>query len=274
MKIRRVSAANNDHYKLLEQLLSGRGLKKSGSFLVSGEKVITEALRLHAAAARELIVPLPGHAPDDGRIRLEDQVPHTLKKLVFTSPAAEGERDFTLTGLAPELFETLDIFGTHFPLLVCDQPALTEWRETEPARGLEILCALQDPANLGALIRSCDAFGASRIVLLRECATPFHPKAVRAASGSTFRVSLAKGPSIQDLKGPLYALDMKGESLDKLTWPQNARLLLGEEGQGTPAGSAYRRISIPMRSGLDSLNATVAASLALYAYRLNFPLEV
>jgi TrmH family RNA methyltransferase len=105
--------------------------------------------------------------------------------------------------------------------------------------------------------------------LLKECATPFHPKAVRAASASTMLTPLAKGPSIRELenvKGPVLALDMQGTDIAKFKWPTNARLLIGEEGQGVPTSKSFTYLSIPMAKDVESLNATVAASVALYSY--------
>ena len=69
-------------------------------------------------------------------------------------------------------------------------------------RGLEILCPLGDPANVGALIRTAAAMGVERIILLKESAHPYHPKAIRAASGTMFKMSLLQGPSIRDLPEP------------------------------------------------------------------------
>ena len=68
------------------------------------------------------------------------------------------------------------------------------------------------------------------------------------------------------LNGTILALDMHGKNLGTFTWPRNARLLIGEEGQGVPASKAFEFLSIPMAREVESLNATVAASIALYSY--------
>jgi TrmH family RNA methyltransferase len=125
---------------------------------------------------------------------------------------------------------------------------------------------------LGACLRSAESFGVSNIILLKESAFPFHPKAIRASSGSCFRLPLFEGPSLKEFTAEgLLALDMNGESLDQFDWQPNGRLLVGEEGQGLPERISATRISIPMRSSLDSMNATVAASIALFSYRLRHP---
>ena len=176
-----------------------------------------------------------------------------------------------MIALARTIFEELDVSGTHYPLLLARTPDIGEADLSKAPEGLEVLCALGDPSNVGALLRSAAAFGASKVILLRECASPFHPKAVRAASASTLLTALERGPSIKDLpgvaiNGAVLALDMNGRDLGKFEWPRNARLLIGEEGQGVPSSKSFEFLSIPMAKDVESLNATVAASVALYSY--------
>ena len=168
--------------------------------------------------------------------------------------------------LKSSLFQQLDIFGTHFPLLVADTPAIDACKLSDAPMGLEILCGLSDPSNLGALLRSAEAFGASQVILLKEAAHPFHPKAVRASSGSCLRVPLTAGPSIKEIHGagPILALDKTGESIAEFNWPKDCRLLIGEEGLGIPDDLiSVQRISIPMQGQVESLNAVAATSVAL-----------
>jgi TrmH family RNA methyltransferase len=133
---------------------------------------------------------------------------------------------------------------------------------------------LGDPANVGALIRTAAALGIERVVLLKESAHPYHPKAIRAASGTTFTVSLAQGPSIRDLpeKATGLTLDVRGENLPAFRWPKDVRLLVGEEGPGLPPIISGTRLAVPMTGSVESLNAVVAAGMALYAYRVQHPL--
>jgi TrmH family RNA methyltransferase len=152
-------------------------------------------------------------------------------------------------------------------------PLEQNWTEESPTEGLEVLAGLGEPSNLGALIRNCEAFGAS-LVLLKECAFPFHPKVIRASSGSVFRVKITQGPSILDLKENLIALDKEGLNIKDFAWPQNARLLVGEEGRGIPEGlKSSTNIQIPMSGRVESLNAVAATSIALFHYRLRHPLK-
>jgi TrmH family RNA methyltransferase len=146
-------------------------------------------------------------------------------------------------------------------------PKLAPFEPAAGSRGLEIALAAQDPANLGAMLRSALAFGAGRVILLQECAHPFLPKVTRAAAGANFHLALARGPSINALEDGMIALDMAGAPLDAYEFPRDCRLLLGEEGGGIPPSFKGPRVRIAIAAGVDSLNVAVAAGIALAAYR-------
>ena len=116
--------------------------------------------------------------------------------------------------------------------------------------------------------------GVRRVVLLEESAHPCHPKSMRAASGTVFEVTLVQGPSIRRLPEPAtwVTLDAQGENLPTFQWPEDIRILVGEEGPGLPPVASVKRLAIPMAESVESLNAVVAASVALYAYRVQYPL--
>ncbi|WP_254053835.1 TrmH family RNA methyltransferase [Singulisphaera sp. GP187] len=125
------------------------------------------------------------------------------------------------------------------------------------------------------MIRSAAAFGAARVVLLREAAHPFHPKAARAAGPALFQVPLLQGPSIQDLTSdqvPLIALATDGPELGATPFPESFGLVPGVEGPGLPAHFREgERRRIAMAPGVESLNAATATAVALYAWRQSHP---
>ena len=137
---------------------------------------------------------------------------------------------------------------------------------------------VQDPGNLGAIIRAADAGSASGVVVVRGSADPFGWRAIRGAMGSTFRVPVATTDSAASLvrsarsrdvrimaavpRGgtPLYDIDLTGPQL----------LLVGAEGAGLRAQvdtEADIRVSVPMRRRVESLNVAVAAALIIYEAR-------
>lgn len=254
-----ITSASNAVFKTLTDCLTSKGIKKHELFFVFGRRAVRDTLEQFPRLVRDLLVSTEAFEDSETLALIE-------KTRATCASAA-------ILNLSPTLFKEIDLFGTHEPILALKTPQTETIDLSLPPQGLEILCALSDPSNLGALLRSAAAFGASRIVLLQESASPFHPRAVRAASATTLLTPLAKGPSIKDLSTtsvaqPLIVLDMNGTDVSKFKWPRHARLLLGEEGQGVPRLPGANLISIAMRPEVESLNATVAASIALYAYQL------
>jgi TrmH family RNA methyltransferase len=241
-----IESPANPRARLWLSLLDGRGIRKHRRFLLSGRKAVPEALARHPDRFETVLAADP-HDLDGWRLPPHVEPVH----------------------LARALFDALDIAGTHVPLLVGIVPDMPKADLSLPPVGLELICALGDPANLGALLRSAAAFGAGRIVLLDEAANPFHPKCLRAAANAPLALSLTRGPRWEALDraaGPIAALDGTGADLAAFAWPRDLRLVLGEEGQGLPAGLAIDRLAIPTTGAVESLNATVAASIALFAW--------
>jgi tRNA G18 (ribose-2'-O)-methylase SpoU len=129
----------------------------------------------------------------------------------------------------------------------------------------------QDPMNVGAVIRSAAAFGISRVVMLEEAAHPFHPKSVRAAGTTLFRVPLLRGPSLYGLKitgVPVVTLSPEGKDVGEYVFPSSFCVVPGLEGPGLPEHLREGlSLSIPMRSGVESLNAATATGIVLYVWQ-------
>jgi TrmH family RNA methyltransferase len=168
--------------------------------------------------------------------------------------------------LAKGLFNELDFVGTHFNLLLLELPEIESFDESEAPQGLELVCPLGDPGNLGAVIRSALAFNAKKIVLTEEAAFPYSPKVVKASAGAVLQMPIVRaGPLKNFAEKELYALDMVGSDISEFRWPKNMRLLIGEEGPGLKDMKGLMKLKINT-GAVESLNATVAASIALYSY--------
>jgi tRNA G18 (ribose-2'-O)-methylase SpoU len=138
-------------------------------------------------------------------------------------------------------------------------------------KGAVPFIAFQDPANVGAVIRSAAAFGVRTIVLLREAANPYHPKSIRAAGTAVFLVEFMEGPSIRDIESakiPIVALSLGGTDIAHFQFPERFGLLPGMEGPGLP-GELLRveKLRIPIAPDVESLNAAAAVTIALYEWR-------
>ncbi|MBX3033534.1 MAG: TrmH family RNA methyltransferase [Bdellovibrionaceae bacterium] len=241
-----IQSADNANFKRWKTLSSSRGLRKNGEFILMGEKLVREFLR------------------DPGAWNIKAELVPAGRGAVSSAKAYE---------VSSALFKELDVLGTDFNLLVLQAPSWPAADLSVPARGLELVCPLGDPSNLGAVVRSARAFGVKRIILTEEAAHPLHPKSVKASAGAVLGMDFSLSGPLKDYvaKGPSYALDMRGESVAGFAWPANLRLLLGEEGPGVPATlKSLPRLSVPT-SEVESLNATVAASIALYAWKQSRP---
>lgn len=138
-----------------------------------------------------------------------------------------------------------------------------------------LLDCLQDPGNLGTVIRTANAAGYERIYLI-NCTDPYSPKAVRASMSGIFFVKLCTG-SREEILGvlkdvPIICADMDGEDVFSFRPPEKFCLCIGNEGGGISTevfNKAEFTVKIPMRETCESLNAAVSAGIAMYALKNN-----
>ena len=133
-----------------------------------------------------------------------------------------------------------------------------------------LLDRLQDPGNLGTVIRTANAAGYSEIYLI-NCTDPYSPKAVGASMSGIFFVKVYQGTNeeiLGVLKGiPLICADMDGEDIFSFNSPEKFCLCIGNEGNGMSQEIMKRarfKVSIPMRETCESLNAAVSAGIVMY----------
>ena len=151
-----------------------------------------------------------------------------------------------------------------------------------PAKGEAPLCMalenLQDPGNLGTILRTAEGAGVNGVLLSRESVDPYNPKVVRSTMGSIYRMPFFYSQDLrEDLKKwksrgiCLYAAHLKGSRpYDEADYRQPAAFLIGNESQGLTeetADLADCRIRIPMEGQVESLNAAVASAVLMYEAR-------
>jgi RNA methyltransferase, TrmH family len=147
----------------------------------------------------------------------------------------------------------------------------------ELARGLTLaLDGIQDPGNVGTLVRLADWFGCARVWLGDECADLFSQKVINASMGSFARVRVLRGalaPALREARAAGVAVlgaDLGGESVYGLGAVADAVLVVGSEGRGPSEAvraELTRRVTIPRVGGAESLNAAVAAGIVLAELR-------
>ena len=146
-----------------------------------------------------------------------------------------------------------------------------------PAEGRLLLAldAVQDPGNVGTILRTADAAGFSGALLGPECADVFSPKVLRATMGSIFRIGLSFPENLAEallsLRGDGYAIlssQLDGNPFyDRKDVGAPLVLIIGNEGSGVSSAvrkTATHRYRLPMRGGAESLNAAVAAAIMMY----------
>jgi len=139
------------------------------------------------------------------------------------------------------------------------------------------LYAPQDPGNLGAILRTCDATACSGMILIGEAVDPWHLAALRAAMGATFSIDIARCDAAsftawaQNQRLPIIGTSDRAPADYALhPFPQRFVLLMGSERQGLPPeleAITVALVQIPMAGQVDSLNLAVATALVLYEAR-------
>lgn len=231
----------------------------------------------------------PGEVVVDGRRLLADLVRWqvALDELYLGERVAAETGTAELTAAAAQVWLVADdvlesIAPTRHPqgvLAVIAEPSAQPWPATTTGdrSGLALfLDRLQDPGNIGAIVRSAAGLGADAVLLSPDCADPFHPAAVRGSAGAVLRL-----PPVRDVDpatvaalverrgGEVWAADTTGVAVDRWQPAALTLLLLGAEGSGLDESTAAlteKRVTIPLDRDLESLNVAVAAALLVHTW--------
>lgn len=246
-----ITSPNNQWLKRARALLSRRGREREGAFLVEGPRALRTVLEAGAQIECVLLEVTAVEAPE----------------LRAALAAARVQVEAATPGLLGTVFETETPQGW---LAVVRSPETSGPPAARPAR-LVLADRVQDPGNLGSLLRTADAVGAA-VVLLGGTADPLTPKVVRASAGSVVRVPWWRQPAAEvrawlaETGGGVVVLD-SGAGDDLLTadlpWP--LALVAGSEAHGpSEVWADAPRLRLPMRAGAESLNVAIATAVALY----------
>lgn len=219
------------------RLHRARERRRTGTTLVEGPNALGEAISAGVEVIRVFALP---DDPDRGRwpgVRLVDE-------------AVMGKLGGTANPRGPVGVISIPTL----PTPPVDRPLLALW-------------GVSDPGNVGTIVRSAAAFGFG-VAVGPDTADPWAPKVIRAGAGAHFRTEVLVAARIEDLGvRPTAALVVSGGSdpahLEEGPWA----IVVGSEAHGLPSDIVHRcdvRVTIPMESGLESLNAAVAASVVAY----------
>ena len=215
-------------------------------------------------------------------VRMCREIPAEDLKTLYVAESFAAANDLSMFGTEPEIvkdFVMEKISDTKTPqgiLAVAKQPRwkLEDLLSKEKCT-LFFLENLQDPGNLGTIIRCAEGAGVDGVILSAGCADAFSPKVIRSTMGSIFRVPVI---SVEDFQKTLkdaqnagfqlYAAHLKGrKDYDQVAYPGKSGILIGNEAAGLSERAAEacdELVKIPMEGHVESLNAAVAASVFMY----------
>ena len=241
--------------KRLRALTRRKERQSSGLLLAEGPRVVGDLLNA-GARVQECLFTADATA-DPAIASLVDRL------------SASGARCAEVS--ARELAEFSDTVTPQGLLVVAAIPA-SDWRDIRNPR-LLMVDGVQDPGNLGTMIRTAEALGVGGVIILPGTADPWSPKSVRAAAGSSFRIPVLESgldAAIEELERrgiPIWAAAADGDPLGRRArGPERVALALGNEGAGVSARvreAAQRVVAIEQAADAESLNVAVAAAILL-----------
>jgi 23S rRNA (uridine2479-2'-O)-methyltransferase len=256
----------NAAYQQWQALLMSRSKRqRTGEFLVQGVRPITLALR-HGAEFRALLY------------RDRRQLSSWARDVLDQAAAAT-----TRVALAPELLAELGEKDESPPELVAVVALPADSMDRVPIRP-DLLTVVFDrpatPGNIGTLVRSADAFGATAVIVSGHGADPYDPRAVRASTGSLFALPVVRTASHQPVLDWVARAHDRGVAVQVVGTDEGAALMVSDHDFAAPTvlvvGNETRGLSvawraacdvvvaIPMAGSASSLNAAVAATVVLY----------
>ena len=249
--VKQISSSENGKYKKWNKLLIRKYREKERRFLVEGELLIRDAMA-SGFNPSELIV-REGSDVDVDLLCHGDTDIYSLSDNLFEK-LSQTENGRSVIGVFELPNSSFDDFGSG---------------------DIVILDRLQDPGNVGTIIRTADAAGVAGIITMKGTVDPFSPKASRSAAGSIFRVPIVEVSDADSLRKALNTLGAIGIALDldgavdlyDMTEECRVAIMVGNEGAGLSRDLleiSDIRIKIPMREGIESLNAAMAFGIVIY----------
>jgi RNA methyltransferase, TrmH family len=258
-RLRRVEGRHNSLVKEMRRAFSRAELTEAGDCAIEGIRMVEEAirsgLRLHAVVFSE--------SSENQSQKLMPQLGAHVETAVLP--------DKLFASMVPS-----DTPQGVAALVRYRQSSLADLLERRQAGPLVVVVGLQDPGNLGTILRSAEAFGAAGVLLGEGTVSPFNPKVVRGSAGSLFRLPIVRVkladvlPELREKAVRLVATSShKGTPLPKANLSAPIAILIGGEGAGVPRdllAKADEVVAVPHTPQVESLNAGVAASIVLYEF--------
>ncbi|MDZ5470738.1 RNA methyltransferase (plasmid) [Bacillus sp. 31A1R] len=249
--MKHITSAKNPQVKEWKKLLTKKERDKTETFLIEGIHLVEEALK--ADKVLEIII---------------SEQSHFIQKINFG--------DTPVTTVTEEIIKTLsDTESPQGVFAVCEQEKINLNEIT--GKTFLLLDAVQDPGNLGTMIRTADAAGVDVVVVGQGSVDHYNPKVLRSAQGSHFHLPVLKGDlsewveKLKDEGTPVYGTALEnGQVYTETTPSPTFALLVGNEGNGVNKellDQTTKNLYIPIHGKSESLNVAVAAGILLYYLR-------
>ena len=251
------SSANARVKQVVQWQTKAKERRKSGVFLAEGIKMFEEA-------PQENILEVYVSIDIEEKLLEKTEIRETLKNVgyetvssdIFAKMSDTQKPQGILTVLKRPAYQLEDLLGQENPFFI-------------------ILENLQDPGNLGTIIRTGEGAGITGVLMSSQTVDIYNPKTIRATMGSVYRVPFMYVEDMDKLMDRLhekgihtYAAHLKGETYyDAFSFQEPTAFLIGNEGNGLSkelADKAESYLKIPMEGQVESLNAAVAAALLMY----------
>ena len=236
-----ITSFDNAKIQLAAKLLDKKFRKSEGKYLIEGERLVRDAI-LHGAKVESVFV------------RQSDADKYAFNDAIVVADKVFGK-----------LTDTISPQGVI--AVVCKEAE----RASTPVGNCLVLDGLQDPGNVGTLLRSAVACGFSDVFAVNSVDL-YSPKVLRSAMSAHFCVELHESQSIEDVLQTLsatrqvFACDMGGENVFDVDFANPCAVVVGNEGNGISdyTKSHAKIVALPMRGELESLNAAIAGSVVMY----------
>ncbi|KMY51180.1 TrmH family RNA methyltransferase [Peribacillus loiseleuriae] len=247
-----IESVKNQKVKQWKKLLTKKERELTGTYLIEGFHLVEEALK-EGDIVREVIVSIEAVIP--AKFKLEGtEVTYVTNEVMNAISDTE-----TPQGIAA----------------ICDQKKIRF--EDLSSKKVLLIDAVQDPGNIGTMIRTADAAGMDAVILGEGCADAYNPKVIRSTQGSIFHMPVLKG-NLTEIIGalkvqniPVYGTALeKAVSYDQVEKSETFALLVGNEGQGVDKkllAQTTQNLYIPIFGKSESLNVGIAAGILMYHLR-------
>jgi TrmH family RNA methyltransferase len=260
-RLRRIEGRHNATLKELRQAFARSERTEDGDCAIEGVRIVEEAirsgLRFRAVFFRE--------SAQNQAERILPQIGAQVETFLLPDRLFDGAvPSETPQGVAA--------------LVRLKEFSLDDVLERAQVGPIVVVAGLQDPGNLGTILRSAEAFDSGGLVLGEGTVSPFNSKVIRASSGSVFRLPIVVGKAVGGMEiilakfraqgvRPIATSSHKGTPLDQAKLMGPVAIFIGSEGAGLPRSLMAQMdeiVAIPHSPHVESLNAGVAASIVLY----------